>query len=151
MSDEDPRPPVDNVGFNDPGAWGFCDFCAFEVSIIDGLRVEHQRYRTGSNDEMCIGGGRPPAGPTPVEATPRMQVDLRKPLSRAQRRGYWARQRQASRRMQESKRAAEIKIQPSQVLVTNLETGVEVDMTDQIIGPILLNTEDSDGRVDVAE
>lgn len=148
--DGDPRPPVDDVGFNDPGAWAFCPYCAFEVAVFDRALASHQRYRTGSNDEECRGSGRTAVWPTPVEATALVQIDLRKSLSQQTRRAYWARQRQAARR-RAADFIAKVEMQPTKVTVTNLATGVEVDMTDQVVGPVLLNTEDSDGREDVAE
>jgi hypothetical protein len=91
-------PPLDDKEFNDPTAWGFCDFCAFEVAIFEGLRVEHRRYRNGAVEDRCCGSGQPPVSPTPMEAEARQIVKLRKDYARQKERAYWQRLRYNARR-----------------------------------------------------
>lgn len=147
MSDTDPRPPVDDLDFNDPAGWGFCDYCAFAVAVIDGLRAEHRRYRNGYDDARCAGSGGEPILPIPREARPRQVVSFRKETERARRKAYWQRQRFAARATARRKVASmTMTAQPNKVTVTSMATGEEIDITDAIIGPVHLDMEEDDGE-----
>lgn len=96
MSEEgDPRPPRDDMAFDDPAAWGFCEQCAFDVAVTkgDGVRIEHRYKRLGADKTECSGSGRVPLGPAPVEAKPRKQLSMKKDVTRMQRRAHWQRRR----------------------------------------------------------
>jgi hypothetical protein len=86
----------DGKAFNDPTAWGYCDYCAFMVAIVDGVRLQHPRVQDGAK-MPCAGSGFPPVVPAPRVAAARKQVSLRKDANRAQRRRYWQRQRWEAR------------------------------------------------------
>lgn len=76
---DEPLPlPLPDVGFNDPGAWGFCDYCAFLVAADPktGLLFTHQ-YKSVVRDQRCNGSGRPHPEEHPVEARPRRWISLR--------------------------------------------------------------------------
>jgi hypothetical protein len=147
----DPRPPLDGKEFNDPTAWGYCRWCAFDVAVYMGAMVEHRRYRNGSNDSVCTGSGREPAPVSPTEAKAAMTVSLFKSADQTRRRAYWARQRQTARRMAADRLRAKMG-SPTRVTVTSMATGEEVDITDAIIGPVHLDydpfelEEDDDGE-----
>lgn len=70
----------DGVGFNDPGAWGFCDYCAFSVavSLESGNRLPHRSRREAGVPGDCNGSNLPSVFPVPVEARPRPFVALMK-------------------------------------------------------------------------
>lgn len=89
------------------GPWGFCERCAFEVPVDDGLRVRHRRTRSGDEaTEECAGSGKPPPdGPTPTEAKALPQPSLLKSHSRTDRRSYWYNRRQVERASAESEAA----------------------------------------------
>jgi hypothetical protein len=98
---EDVRPPLDNVGFNDPEAWGFCSYCAFLVGAKDGLLLPHRRVRNGAEDRQCNGSFGPADAPVPEVAKARPYVGLRKLPDRARARAHAQRERWAARGMAE--------------------------------------------------
>ncbi len=95
MSEE--TPPLDGKTLSDPTAWGFCDYCAFDVAVFDGLRMPHQRYRNSPADGMCRGSGQAPTMDSPLEAQARQTVKLLMSRDRLTKKGYWQRQRYAAR------------------------------------------------------
>lgn len=140
MNDADPRPPVDDLEYNDPAGWGFCEYCAFDVAIFDGRRVEHRRHRNGHDDAKCGGSGGEPVRPTPAEATPRQIVSFRKHIEVTRRRAYWQRQRFVAREHARRKIAEmRLTVKPDSVVIQDLATGATADITDSIIGPIRLD------------
>jgi hypothetical protein len=142
----DPRPPLDGKEFNDPTAWGYCRWCAFDVAVYMGAMVEHRRYRNSSNDSVCTGSGREPTVPSPREAKAVMVVSLYKSVDRTRRRAYWARQRQTARRMAADRLIKGMVMNQTKVTVTSMATGEEIDITDAIIGPVHLDMEEDDGE-----
>lgn len=81
----------------DDGGWGFCDYCAFLVVVEGGVRIEHPRYRIGSDASRCNGSGRPAVTPTPYCAKARQVVSLHKVYGRSARRAHYQRQRWLAR------------------------------------------------------
>lgn len=65
----------DEVAWDDPRGWGFCEGCAFQVptDIITGILVEHFRS-IGSSDHRCDGSGRHPTPQPDHEAHPNNTV-----------------------------------------------------------------------------
>ncbi len=151
LSDPDPRPPLDGKEFNDPTAWGYCRWCAFDVAVYMGRMVEHRRYRNGHDESACTGSGREPTVPSPTEAKAAPVVSFYKVADRTRRRAYWARQRQTARRIAADRLRVKMG-SPTKVTVTSMATGEEVDITDAIIGPVHLDydpfelEEDDDGE-----
>lgn len=121
--EEDPRPPRDTKAFNDPEAWGYCDFCAFDVAVFDGLRDEHRRIRNGNDSTPCAGSGRPPAERETPDATPRDQASLRKGMDRARSRQYWQRRRFLARAEAREKAEREAKYASIRALVAEVDCG----------------------------
>lgn len=98
LDDVEPRPPIDDVGFNDPGAWGYCERCAFDVGIRDGVRIEHRYTRNGHATAICVGSGKPVVvEESPAHATALIQISLIKDPSRARSRAHNQRRRWYSR------------------------------------------------------
>lgn len=91
MSDDEG--PVDDKDFNDPEAWGYCDYCIFMVAVVDGRLVEHRRFRNNANDSACSGSGRDPVADVPYVAVARIVVDLYKGFGRRKNREHWQRLR----------------------------------------------------------
>lgn len=62
------------------GEWGFCRYCAFEVTVEDGKLGEHLRFIDGvtSDRKECPGGGRAPTEQPDHEAQPIRLVKLTK-------------------------------------------------------------------------
>lgn len=87
------NPPLDDLDFNDPSGWGFCDRCAFEVAVHSGLLVEHRYHRIGSDDARCTGSGKKPFGPTPLIAEAGAIVSFHKDAQRGRTRSWWQRER----------------------------------------------------------
>lgn len=81
----------DGKAFNDPDAWGYCEFCAFVVAVADGVRLEHPRIRLGNEKETCQGSGGVPTEETPETAKPRLQISLRKDAMRCRSRAWYQR------------------------------------------------------------
>ena len=104
----------DGADFNNPDAWGFCDFCAFEVAVTipDGVRVDHQHDRNGCNEGLCPGSDRVVAMQTPYTAKAREIVNLYKGMSRAKSRAFWQKQRSFAR---EKARKGAPKVNPNYV------------------------------------
>lgn len=100
----DSRPPLDYLDFNDPSAWGYCEWCAFSVAVKDGVRLSHRFTRLGSAKDMCRGGDLPPIDEQPVEALPKEVVDMRKGPTRARQRGYHQRLRFLARAKKRTER-----------------------------------------------
>src|SRR5687768_6452465 len=123
----DSRPLRDDMAFNDPAAWGFCEMCAFEVAVTkgEGKRIEHRRIRNGHEDSLCTGSYKVPIGPTPAHAVARKQISLRKDANRAQRRAHWQRRRWHAR---ENVANFNVSISPVSVIATD-DYGNEVDLT----------------------
>lgn len=92
-----PRLAADGKDFNDPTAWGYCDYCAFLVAVLDGVRISHQRFRMGHDDAICNGSGLEPVEPVPVTAEARQRVSLRKTYQHTQSRSRCQRQRATTR------------------------------------------------------
>lgn len=92
--------PNDGKEFNDPTAWGYCEQCAFEVAVYDGVRVEHRFTRNGNDTSLCTGGGKPPKREAPAHATALHQISLVKQGGRADRRAYWQRRRWVARNIE---------------------------------------------------
>jgi hypothetical protein len=70
------------VGFNDPEAWGYCKFCAFQVArdMDTGNLLPHMR-RTGSWDtERCYGSLMEPSPQPGPEAK---KISLEEDLAQA--------------------------------------------------------------------
>lgn len=93
MSDDevDPRPPRDDLAFNDPAGWGYCERCAYLVAVTKGdrIRIEHRRIRNGHEDAICSGSGHAPTQEAPPDAFPMHVVSLRKEPARARSRSHW--------------------------------------------------------------
>jgi hypothetical protein len=89
--DPDPRPPRDGLAFNDPAGWGYCDYCALDVAVADGVRIEHRLVRNGHQDALCAGSDKPPAvSPgAPDGAVQRRQISFQKDRARQHRRALW--------------------------------------------------------------
>lgn len=147
---EDNRPLLDNKAFNDPTAWGFCEWCAFDVAVYMGQLIDHRRYRNDHNDVACPGSGRTPPGHRPYVAVAKSRVNLRKEMDRARRKAYWQRQRFAAKAT--ARRKAEDKakfVTPTKITVTSQATGEEIDLTPMVVGPIVMHVEEeSDGSTD---
>ncbi|HEY3492381.1 MAG TPA: hypothetical protein VGK43_05480, partial [Solirubrobacterales bacterium] len=78
--------------------------------------------------------------PTPTEAKPLSVVSLRKEGERARRKAYWQRQRFAQRATARRKLAEfKLSVEPDSVILHDLATGAETDITDAIIGPVNIN------------
>ncbi|GHF94591.1 hypothetical protein [Streptomyces hydrogenans] len=60
------------VAFNDPSAWGYCQFCAFIVGVDLETRqmLAHERMISGFNKNRCYGSLMPPAVQPGPEAEP---------------------------------------------------------------------------------
>lgn len=130
----------DGAAFNDPAAWGFCPWCAFDVAVFEERNIEHRRTRNGHDDQRCTGSGRDTVRPTPTEAKPLSMVSLRKEIERARRKAYWQRQRFAAKATARRRVAnMTMTVEPNKVTVTSAATGEEIDITDAIIGPVLLD------------
>lgn len=130
----------DGAAFDDPAAWGFCPWCAFDVAVIAEHNIEHRRTRNGHDDQRCSGSGRETVRPTPVEARPLATASLRKEIDRARRKAYWQRQRFAARATARRKIAEmRLTLNPDSVILHDPATGVDTDITDAIIGPININ------------
>jgi hypothetical protein len=112
------------------GEWGYCRYCAYEVAVEDGKILKHERY-AGSYEKLeCPGTGR--------KATKTLtQINSRKA-----KRDHLIRQRAARQRA--DREPGIVLNEPSQVILTNPETGERVDITDAIIGPIRINLEHPD-------
>lgn len=65
-----------SVGFNDPEAWGYCEYCALLVAAKDGKLLPHSAK---GRDGGCNGSGNPPSE-VPEVAVPRPFVSLRRPV-----------------------------------------------------------------------
>lgn len=89
-------PVSGGLAFNDPARWGYCDVCAFDVAVADGLRVEHRYTKVGNNDSGCPGSGRPPK-PSQREGKAQLVVSFVKLGARTSQRSYWRRMRQIKR------------------------------------------------------
>lgn len=140
MSDDEPPPPLDDKTIDDPTAWGFCDYCAFMVALVDGKLIEHPRYRVYSGDKtLCNGSGIDPVESIPYCATPRQRISLHKLPGRTQSRARYQRQRTLYRKKLRS-------LAPARMTITSLSTGEEVDITTSISGPVVLSMEAGDGR-----
>lgn len=89
----------DGADFNNPDAWGFCEWCAFDVAVTipGGVRVDHRRFRLGGDDTPCHGSSLVTVLPSPGTAIAKTVVSLRKAADSARRRAYWLRQRMYAR------------------------------------------------------
>lgn len=88
---------VSDVAFNDPGSWGFCEFCAMDVTVADGVMVPHRFARMGHNEEMCTGSSQPAAEHRPFTARQRKRVSLFKSPASGRRRAMYLRFRMNAR------------------------------------------------------
>lgn len=76
--------PVDEVwtgiGFNDPDAWGYCEYCAFIVArdLETATLLKHPKRDPGARGGDCNGSERPATLPVPVEAAARPFIFLYK-------------------------------------------------------------------------
>lgn len=64
---------ADDVDFDDPDAWGFCRYCAFDVAVTlnsPRLMLPHGRTDYGWIKRPCYGGDREPTEAPGKEATP---------------------------------------------------------------------------------
>lgn len=53
--------PLDHYGFHEPGTWGYCRHCRFEVTVReDGRMRAHERIAGTWTTRWCPGGGEPP-------------------------------------------------------------------------------------------
>lgn len=128
------------------GEWGYCRYCAYEVAVEDGKILKHERY-AGSYEKLeCPGTGRKATKQPAPECQPIKMVKLTKTLtqinSRKAKRDHLIRQRAARQRA--DREPGIVLNEPSQVILTNPETGERVDITDAIIGPIRINLEHPD-------
>jgi hypothetical protein len=124
------------------GEWGFCRYCAYEVAVEDGTILDHERYAGSYEKLKCPGSGRKATKQPGPEARPIKMVKLTKNLtqinSRKAKRDHLIRQRAAAQRREAE---STLTMVPNQVIVTNPETGESADITDAIVGPIILNRE----------
>lgn len=144
VPDSDPRPPLDDAAFDDPGAWGFCEYCAFSVGVKDGLRLPHRLIKFGGGKDSCRGGGGPPVEPQPVEAFPLKLVKLKKDPTRARQRQYHqrlrfvarARAREERMNMEAAREAARARFnaatRPTKVELLDQHGEVIADITDSV-------------------
>lgn len=95
--DEKSRLISDGMAFNDPDAWGYCEYCAFLVAVVKGKLIVHPEYRNSPNDGNCRGGGQKPTEDVPYAAMPRRLVNIRKDKYRSESRGRKQRQRTLAR------------------------------------------------------
>jgi hypothetical protein len=52
---------VDHYGFREPGTWGLCPGCRFEVTLDeDGFIREHERRTGDTTKKWCEGGRKEP-------------------------------------------------------------------------------------------
>lgn len=144
MSDEDPVRADDGLDFNDPSGWGFCDYCAFLVAVVGGLRIVHRRYRNGGDDSKCNGSGQVPVTPVPRRAKARQMVSLKKEPNRAKSRARWQRARWEARG--KALKAKSMTLQPTRITVTSHATGEEIDITSAVTGPVVISMEADDGE-----
>lgn len=79
MTDEE------EVHFNDPLAWVYCQYCAFQVAadVATGVILRHDRRVEGSAHVECKGTGTEPvaqpgpeAVPKPEEAEPLLEEEV---------------------------------------------------------------------------
>ena len=63
--------------------WGFCQYCAFEVPVDDGVLVEHRRNTNGIVPVVCCGSHTPPTGQGAPEVRPIPGGKLTVPLKPA--------------------------------------------------------------------
>lgn len=146
MSDEDgPASIEDGADFNNSDAWGFCEYCAFEVAVTipEGIKVKHRAVRNGGDDATCNGSGSPAVLPTPLEAKARPRVVMRKDMQRARTRQFWQKRRSEAReraREEASEQRTKL-LTPTRITVTSSATGEEVDLTPYVTGPVTLNLE----------
>lgn len=120
----------DGKAFNDPSAWGYCDWCAFMVAVDDdGVMVEHRLIRNGHDDWLCAGSGENSNANVPSVAAPAARVDLKKDRSRHRQRAYWQRQRFYARARAREKAEG---LPPSRITVTSTATGEQVDLTPHV-------------------
>lgn len=70
MTDED------EVHFNDPLAWAYCEHCAFQVAadVATGALLRHERRVEGSVSVECKGTGTEPVYQPGPEANPKPEV-----------------------------------------------------------------------------
>ncbi|GGR51461.1 hypothetical protein [Streptomyces roseolus] len=61
-----------SVAFDDPAAWGYCPYCAFEVALDPdaGQMLAHERMDMGFIKRRCYGSLMPPAAQPGPEAEP---------------------------------------------------------------------------------
>lgn len=141
----DSRRAISTYEFNDPETWGYCGMCAWicTVDLSVGLLVEHRRVRNGHEDSLCSGSRKIPIDEVPNTASARKQVSLRKVGNQSARRAHWQRQRQNARYKEGRMRAG---LSPVTVEITNTETGVTTDISEFVVGPIVLHIGGDDGE-----
>jgi hypothetical protein len=131
------------------GEWGYCRYCAYEVATEYGVMLKHERY-AGSYEKLeCPGSNRKATEQPAPECQPIRLVKLTKNLtqinSRKAKRDHLIRQRAARQRAESVEQNEGIILgNPSEVILTNPETGERVDITDAIVGPIRINLEHPD-------
>ena len=108
--------PPDPTPFNDPDAWGFCEFCAFDVAVKDGRLIHHQYDRVGHNDEVCNGSLTEPPAHRPINAIARKRVSLFKDYQRSRRRAMWSRMRTTARETRQAKLDAAALVKPKRLI-----------------------------------